>query len=501
MTYSKEKQRALTNAETRVREIEDEIAKSSGNRDEEIEIYKAGMDSALLQLNELRMNHHESDRALDSQIDDVLRQQLGKLNDIIDAVLQSGVRRIDDALYELDSPMQAGNQNSSGGYLLSVIEKASASATHFATAFNNFIADGPNGDHSEIIKTTHVFASALADVLSNAKGITRLLAKNDQIDALLGTARGCAMSTEKFLSGLQSSRLATLNDDAKTDRVISSNLEVQRNLQKLSKMVEGFIPKSTRALEQTNGDLGDVVDGELGNAARAIEAASQKLSQLLLRPKEDTYSTNELKIHDAILEAAVAVTNAIAQLIKAATDSQQEIVAQGRGNSSRTAFYKKNNRWTEGLISAAQAVAHSTKILIETADGVVNGHNSAEQLIVACNEVAASTAQLVAASRVKATFMSRTQDRLENASKTVTKACRDLVNRVQEILASRNQAEEEFDYTKLSAHEFKVQEMEQQVEILKLENELSSARRRLGDMRKVSYQSAADADHADGHEH
>ena len=183
------------------------------------------------------------------------------------------------------------------------------------------------------------------------------------------------------------------------------------------------------------------------------------------------------------------MTNAIARLIKAATASQQEIVREGRGSSSRAAFYKKNNRWTEGLISAAKAVASSTNTLIETADGVLSGRNSPEQLIVASNDVAASTAQLVAASRVKAKFMSKSQENLEGASKAVTAACRSLVRQVQAIIAQRNRddASDAVDYAKLSGHEFKVREMEQQVEILQLENSLAQARQRLGEMRKVSY--------------
>jgi DNA-binding ferritin-like protein len=235
------------------------------------------------------------------------------------------------------------------------------------------------------------------------------------------------------------------------------------NLQKLSKMVDGFAPKSSKL--NTAGDLGDLVDRELTNAANAIDAAAERLNKLMKKPREG-YSTYELKIHDSILEAAIAVTNAIAQLIKAATASQQEIVKEGRGSSSRTAFYKKNNRWTEGLISAAKAVATSTNTLIETADGVISGRNSPEQLIVASNDVAASTAQLVAASRVKATFMSKTQDKLETASKAVRAACRSLVRQVQDIIAQRNRDENEVvDYAKLSGHEFKVREMEQQVRI------------------------------------
>lgn len=126
--------------------------------------------------------------------------------------------------------------------------------------------------------------------------------------------------------------------------------------------------------------------------------------------------------------------------------------------------------------------------MIETADGVLSGRNSPEQLIVASNDVAASTAQLVAASRVKAKFMSTTQDRLENASKAVTNACRSLVRQVQSIIAEKNREENEtVDYSKLSGHEFKVREMEQQVEILQLENKLAQARTRLGEMRKGSY--------------
>ena len=76
----------------------------------------------------------------------------------------------------------------------------------------------------------------------------------------------------------------------------------------------------------------------------------------------------------------------------------------------------------------------------------------------------------------------------EGESRAVTAACRNLVRQVQDIIAQRDRGEEAEDYTKLSSYELKTQEMEQQVEILKLENALSSARTRLGEMRKLSYQ-------------
>ncbi|KAK9478446.1 ANTH domain-containing protein [Lipomyces japonicus] len=488
------KQIALDELSDRVQGFDGESERLLREKEEELEVYKAGLDEALLKLNELTLNQKDSDAAIDGQIDGILLEHLGKLSSIIDAVLKSSAQRIQDAVFELDSPMQAGNQNSSPSYLLSMIEKGATAATDFATAFNNFIADGPNGDHSEVIQTSAVFSSAIADILINAKGLTRLAPDEKRADTIISIARDSAITSEKFFTNLLSDKLVPLSVDQRTDRVISNNMDVQRSLIRLSKLAETFAPQNN--INGANGignvDIGELVEREMNNAAESVAKAAARLNQLLLKPKNPDLSSFDLKIHEAILAAAVAVTNAVAVLIKAATDSQNEIVAEGRGSSTKTAFYKKHNRWTEGLISAAKAVATSTNVLIETADGVINGNNSLEQLIVASNEVAASTAQLVAASRVKASFMSKTQDRLENASKAVNGACRTLVSKVQAILQERGWgADDEFgekvDYSKLSAHEFKRREMEQQVEILKLENDLSSARKRLGEIRKVSY--------------
>ena len=460
------KSRALEEAQSRARDGSSDLEQLLREKEEELEVYKAGMDQTLIELNDLKNNQGETDHALDGQIDALIMANLDKINDIIDSVLQSGISRVDDALYEMDSSMQAGNQNASPSYVLSQIEKAASSAMEFATAFNNFIADGPNSTHAELIKAINVFSGSISDVCSNTKGLSRLATDDKKTDALMGGARQSALSTIHFFRGLQSFRLEGMEPLQKTDVVINNNNDVQMNLQKLNKLVEAFAPGFGK-LANNKGDLGDLVDSELHKAADAIAAAAQRLAKLRNKPR-DGYSTYELKVHDSILDSAMAITNAIAELIKAATVTQEEIVQAGRGSSSRTAFYKKNNRWTEGLISAAKAVASSTNTLIETADGVISGRNSPEQLIVASNDVAASTAQLVAASRVKAGFMSRSQEKLESASKAVGAACRALVRQVQGMIKERNQGEEQIDYSKLGSHEFKVREMEQQVSFLVL---------------------------------
>ena len=45
----------------------------------------------------------------------------------------------------------------------------------FSTAFREFIADGHNNNHAEIIRTVNLFAGSISDVLSNTKGLTRFV--------------------------------------------------------------------------------------------------------------------------------------------------------------------------------------------------------------------------------------------------------------------------------------------------------------------------------------
>lgn len=289
------KTRSLDDMHMKFGEGNSDLERTLREREEELEIYKAGMDETLLELNALKLSQGDVDHAMDGQIDTILLDSVRKINDIIDSVLQSGVARVDDALYELDSSMQAGNQNASGAYVLSQIEKASSTAMEFSTAFNNFIADGPNSTHAEIIRTVNTFSGSIADVLSNTKGLTRFASDDKKADQLINAARQSAQSTVAFFRSLQSFRLDGLEDIQKTDVVINNNNEVQVNLQKLSKIADAFAPKSR--LTNGVGDLGDIVDREMTNAANAIEAATERLTKLMNK-KRDSYSTYELQIHE-----------------------------------------------------------------------------------------------------------------------------------------------------------------------------------------------------------
>lgn len=425
-------------------------------KDEEIAIMQEGMDSTIRQISDLQLNQGASDEAVNAQIDTLVLDQEKKFNEIIDSILLAGSQKVDDALYELESPLHDGNQNSTPEYTLSMIEKATTSATEFATVFNLFLSRDRGGEHVEVIKTANNFAQSIADVLANTKGLSRIAQDDNAVDALTRAGKIPGDKALKFFTALQSYRLQPVSPAQRKEVVIRNNMETKDALAKLSTSVEALVPKHKGVLEKANGDIGDLVESEMQAAARAIEVATARLQQLMSRPKDSRLGAVELQVHDAILAASLAITNAIGRLIKAATDSQQEIVAQGRGSSTSQAFYKRNNRWTEGLISAAKAVALATTFLIETADGVIHGTKSLEQLIVASNEVASATAQLVQASRVKAELMSKTQENLELAAKAVTEACKALVKQVKAITAKQLEQSDDADYDRMAAHEFKV---------------------------------------------
>lgn len=464
---------------------EGDLARQLDEKEQELAIMQEGMDQTLKELGELRISQGETTTTFDAQVDTLILDHRKELNAIIDSILQACVQKVDDAIYELEAPMQTGNTTATPQYTLSMIEKAMTNATEFATTFNLYLNRKSGGGYVDVIKSANEFAQAVFETLLATKGITRLSESDEASDKLIKVAKLAGDVTQRFFLNLQSYKL--IGGGNKEEIALRNNAETRNALSKLTDAVEATIPKSKLKL---SGDLGDLVNQEMENAARAISAATERLAALRARPKSK-FDMLDVSVHDSILDATQQIANAIGRLIQAATESQEEIVREGKGSSSVQQFYKRNNRWTEGLISAAKAVAYATSLLIESADGVISGTHSFEQLIVAANEVAAATAQLVAASRVKASLMSKAQQNLELASKAVTDACKALVKQVK-LISNQKTDDEVVDYKAMPSHEFKIREVEQQVEILKLEKDLGAARRRLGEMRRAGYHDVSD---------
>ena len=124
--------------------------------------------------------------ATNAQVDTLILDNRKKLNQIIgrhflrpvsypltnrpsDSILQACVHKVDEAIYELESPTQAGNLNSTPEYTLSMIEKTTNNATEFATVFLLYLGGEVGGDHVEVIKTANELVQSLSDVLINTR--------------------------------------------------------------------------------------------------------------------------------------------------------------------------------------------------------------------------------------------------------------------------------------------------------------------------------------------
>ncbi|KAI8374188.1 ANTH domain-containing protein [Radiomyces spectabilis] len=482
-----EKQALIDEFIRQLEDMEGNADKVRAEKDEEIAVLQAGMDECLQQLADLQQNDKQRD--LQDQLEHLETEHTAKLSQILDSILTTCIQKINDGMYELETPGQHGNENATPELTLSMIERASISSVEFLSAFSKFMDGSNTGDHASTIACALGLADTMIDVLLHAKGITRLIIEDEDIDEMIKLARQSAESTIQYFSSVMSTYLQMLPRAQRPEVIIQGDMRVQDALTKLSQKTEDLIVSAATDINKlAEGEVGDLVEQEMSNAARAIEEATAKIQELMRKPANPEFSATDLQVHQLILNSVLALTNAIANLIKCATASQQEIVAQGRGTSSKAAFYKKHNRWTEGLISAAKAVAVATNLLVEAADGVITKTHSLEQLIVASNEVSAATAQLVAASRVKSTFMSRTQERLEIAAKAVKDAANELVKQVKNLVSQKADNDDlHIDFNKLSVHEFKRREMEQQVKILKLDAELTNARRILAEMRRSGY--------------
>jgi hypothetical protein len=396
---------------------------------------------------------------------------------IKDRILSSSASTFHELILQVDSPSFLGNQGATPEFVLSVLEKVNFSCSDFG---QSLVAVSQGGDPKNVIAPMTAFLGSMVQLSNNVKGVNRLANDDSISEELLESLKSSILNSKDIFEAGQSTTLASLPHSHRPEFIEKAVKEAFSSFRSLGVFVERIAPHDNTKLNES--ELGDAVEQGMRLAARAIEDAAAHLASLMAMPQQ-------MQVHSAILEAAMTITNAISNLIKCATAAEREIVAHGRGNSSNVAFYKKNNKWTEGLISAARSVAVATTYLVETADGLVHDTHSWEQLVVAAQEVSVATTQLVAASRVKAVPFSQTQDKLEAAAVSVREATALLVKAAKTASKSMAEAKALSEVEKLGRHDYKVQEMEAQVLILEIEKSLQTARYKLAEIRKSGYSS------------
>ncbi|CAK8691722.1 unnamed protein product [Clavelina lepadiformis] len=326
---------------------------------------------------------------------------------------------------------------------------------------------------SGLIQTISSFGHWVAETIENG-GATCNMAPDNQGDRLETACRNCGEDSYALL------------DKLKEEGGSASCDEVKRRLEEILNNAKDLLPKIS---DERGSDLHDLVEQEMASTTQAVEQAAERIEALLNEARQRDSGVN-LEVNERILDSCTELMKCIRVLIATSKELQREIVAQGRGASSSKEFYMKNSRWTEGLISAAKAVGWGATMLTDSADLVVQGNGKFEELMVWSHEISASTAQLVAASRVKASKGSEKLGRLQSASRNVNGA-------TARVVASTNAGRRQLDDASESMADIaatvtqtqvKRKEMDSQVRVLELEQSLQQERIRLGTLRKKRYE-------------
>uniref|UniRef100_A0A2K5D7Y9 Huntingtin-interacting protein 1-related protein n=1 Tax=Aotus nancymaae TaxID=37293 RepID=A0A2K5D7Y9_AOTNA len=376
-------------------------------------------------------------------------------------ILQDAVSKLDDPLYL--------RCTSSPDYLVSRAQEALDAVSALEEGHAQYLTSLV--DASALVAALTRFSHLAADTIVNG-GATSHLAPTDPADRLIDTCRECGARALELMGQLQ---------DRQALRHIQASL-VRTPLQGILQLGQELKPKS---LDVRQEELGAMVDKEMAATSAAIEDAVRRIEDMMNQARHAS-SGVKLEVNERILNSCTDLMKAIRLLVMTSTSLQKEIVESGRGAATQQEFYAKNSRWTEGLISASKAVGWGATQLVEAADKVVLHTGKYEELIVCSHEIAASTAQLVAASKVKADKSSPHLSRLQECSRMVNE-------RAASVVASTKSGQEQIedrdtmDFSGLSLIKLKKQEMETQVRVLELEKTLEAERMRLGELRKQHY--------------
>ncbi|KAK4299074.1 hypothetical protein Pmani_028625 [Petrolisthes manimaculis] len=242
-------------------------------------------------------------------------------------------------------------------------------------------------------------------------------------------------------------------------------------------------------------DLSTQVQREMANMEAAIIEASQRFMAMLENSRAMDTGT-QLEVNESLLGTCGDLMEAVRQLVLRAGELQQEVVTAGKSGASPREFYKRNHRWTEGLLSGAKMVALACQALMAAADQVVVGTGKFEEVMVASREMAASSMQLVMASRVKADRGSEKLKQLSSAHKNLSALTGTLVA-TAENCRDKVAIADKLDFSKLSLHHTKRMEMETQVKVLETEQLLVTERARLAELRRHHYRLAGEIEGLD----
>ncbi|XP_048478749.1 huntingtin-interacting protein 1-related protein isoform X5 [Plutella xylostella] len=471
--------------ETELSRVKEELV---GLREKSGEEYTKAVEekeAALKQIEVLKEQFQQEKQLLETRLGHVEAEKLSAECELQD--LLQGSTALEERVGELtrqlvDAQAEVVRQR------LAIVSSAGSAAHQMATTALSSLDGGSTRDASRAAAA--LAATAFED-----------LARHKEVTESPGSVARAAV-----LAAHSTAQLATYVTDVAnvaTDMAVSDKLTSEcRSL--LNATVQCMESLSSGASSDQSGDLSGLVremlvaavsadrsvdgsrsvDDELADMDTAIEDAARQIEEMLAASRKGD-SGVKLEVNSKILDACTTLMAAVKVLVQDARQLQGEL-----GDApARRVLYRRNPQWSDGLISAAKAVVFAAKLLVSSADEAVSpsGSGRSEGVSAAAHEVAGSTAQLVAASRVRSAPASPALARLTQASRHVAAATGAVVAAVRAGSALITD-QEALDTSKLTLTAARRLEMESKVRTLELEVALEAERRRLAALRKRHYQ-------------
>ncbi|CAL8346218.1 unnamed protein product [Arctogadus glacialis] len=382
---------------------------------------------------------------------------------------------IQDSLLQIHHPAHL-SCTSSADYLVSRCQASLDCIDRLNSARESFLADSTGG--SELVRAVTQCGHLVGDTIVQGSATSHMVPV-EQAEALSENVKACGAEALALLGPMREQETLSSADGSRLRDILQGILATAEKLR-------------PRGLELQQGELGDLVEQEMAATSAAVESAASRIEEMLNKSRAVDTGI-KMEVNERILASCTELMQAIKALVLSSKDLQRDIVESGRGATSTKEFYVKNSRWTEGLISASKAVGWGATVMVDAADLVVQGKGKFEELMVCSHEIAASTAQLVAASKVKADKDSGNLQRLQQASRGVAQATAGVVASTK---SGKSQIEETdtMNFTSMTLTQIKRQEMDSQVLVLELETRLQKERERLGELRKKHYELAGVAE-------
>merc|ERR1719234_756010 len=242
-------------------------------------------------------------------------------------------------------------------------------------ATSKAVAAGKSCKQDDVIVAANMGRKAISDMLNTCKSAAYCAETDDLRQQSLQAGHDVGVQFRELLQLV----MHILN---------KPTTEAKNNLPNISRKIAQCVTVLAQTAELLKGqdwvDPDDpmlIAENELLGAAQSIEKAARKLASL--KPRREQGASNvaedDMKFDDMILEAAKSIANATASLIKAASEAQKELVAQGKVHK-KTHIGSEDGQWSEGLVSAARLVAAATHNLCEAANSLVAAatHNLCE---------------------------------------------------------------------------------------------------------------------------